>query len=236
MNRSLVAILALTPAMHLAAQAPERLDSSSVLSTSGTGTIKLTPDHAVITVSVGTRDTSAAAASLKNGARLHRVLDSLNAARQSAESVQVVGLSVRPNEDRERAQVVDYEASAIIRIALRSLDRVGAILDVALRSGATEVQDIEYHSDREDAARNDALGQAYARARSSALAVAKAAGVGLGPLLRLSSEPDAGFNRFAYASAATDGGWGSVSVAPQDIEVIARIAATWRLVPLRPGH
>jgi uncharacterized protein YggE len=237
MNGASLVLLALVPAIRGAAQVPERLDTSSVLVTSGIGTIKLTPDHAVITVSVSTRDSSAAAASLKNGVRLHRVLDSLKAIRQPAESVQVVGLSVRPNEDRERARVVDYEAAAIIRITLRSLDRVGTILDVGLRSGATEVQDIEYHSDREEAARDDALAQAYARARSSALALTKAAGITLGPLVRLSTEPDEGLNRFAFAAEAVNvGGWGSVAVAPKDIEVTARVAATWRLAPLRSSH
>ena len=234
---SLLSLTLLTMSVRLSAQTPERLDTSSTLVTSGIGTIKLIPDHAIITVAVSTRDTSAAAASGKNGTRLHRVLDSLNAVRQTAESVQVIGLSVRPNEDRERSQVVDYEASGTIRIVLRNLDRVGAILDAALRAGATEVQDIEYHSDREQAARNDALAQAYSGARNSALALAKAAGVGLGSLMRLSSDADAGFSRFAFAEAqASSGGWGSVAVAPQDIEVSARVTATWRLAPVRSAH
>jgi hypothetical protein len=126
---------------------------------------------------------------------------------------------------------VGYEASAVVRVSLRTLDRLSTILDVAFRTGATGVEDIEFHSDREDAARQDALARAYAKARSNALALAHAAGLQLGSLLRLSTQPEASaFRAYGYSASV---GYGGVPISPRDISVSATVTATWRLVA---GH
>jgi uncharacterized protein YggE len=223
-------LLALIAAASLPAsgQPGARQDSATVIETGGVGTIKLTPDRAIITITIAIRDSSAAVAARKNAALLRAVLDSLNVFRQSPETVTVVGLSVRPTEDRARAIIVSYEAAASVQVSLRNLERVGPILDVALRTGATGLQDIQYRSDREGAARRDALAVAYANAQSDAQALAAAAGLRLGPLLRISTA-----DRSNYISLAESTGWESITVAPRDIRVSAHVTTSFRLLPRR---
>ena len=235
MVRHLVALLAFAGwAPELPAQTAEQLDSSSVVVTSGIGEVSLTPDRALLRITVATRDSTASAAAHRNSDRLRRVMDSLNAMRLPVESIQVVAIAVRPNENLQRRELVGYEASAVVRVSLRTLDRLSAILDVALRAGATGLQDIEFHSERENAARRDALSRAYAEARSNALALAQAAGLQLGPLLRLNTQPDFSAARnFAMASMPFPMGYGQVPVTPRDILVAATVTASWRLRPAR---
>ena len=209
----------------------QRVDTSTVVITSGIGEVSLTPDRAILRINVETRDTSAAGATIKNNTRLKRVVDSLTAIRLPQESIQVVAVTVRPNENMERGEVVGYQAAAIVRVAIRSLDRLGKLLDVAVRAGATGIEDVEFHSDREDAARRDALGIAFGEARANAGALAKAAGLELGPLVQVSTEPDYGrrFGGFALSSVQVSG-YSGVPIEPKDIKVTASVTATWRLV------
>ena len=219
-------ILATAPVAALPAQAAQRSDTGRVVETVGQGVVWLTPDYAVITIEVSARDSSPAIAAQRSSVQLRRVLDSLNARKQAAETVTVAALSVRPTEDRARAVIVGYEAAAEVRVAIRQLDRIGPILDVALRAGATGLRDVHYRSDRETAARREALGIAFANATSDARALARAAAVDLGPLLRISTTSNCSF-----VSLAEESGWATVSVAPRDIRVIACAEATYRLGP-----
>ena len=214
----------------LASQRPASSDSSPVVITSGVGQISLRPDRAVLNVTIETRDSTASAAAIKNTTRLRRVMDSLTAIRLPDESVQVVAVSVGPREDYQRAALVGYEASATVRFALRTLDRVGAIIDIALRTGATSIADVAFLSDREGEARAEALTRAYREAHNDAVALAKAAGMELGPILSLSTgvDPSRTFRVYAEAAAAS---FGSVEteVSPRDIRVTATVTGTWRL-------
>jgi len=203
-------------------------DTGSVIVTSGSGEVSLAPDRATIRLRVETRASSAAQASRDNSIAVRRVLDSLNASRMPDESLLVVAVSVRTNENSQSGTLNGYSAAATIRVMLHSLDRLGTVLDRALGAGATGVQDIEFMSDHEDAARLDALAQAYRKAQADAQALAQAAGVRLGPLLRLSSGPQ--YGPVYGAVRDYNGDYESVPISASDVRVAAVVQATWRVV------
>ena len=212
----------------LSAQSPSALDSSSIVVTSGSGEVTLSPDRAVIRLAVETRAPTAAEASASNGTRTRHLVDSLTAVHLLAESIQVVGVAVSANENFERGELINYEASAVVRITVRDLDRLGRILDVAFAAGATSLSQIEFESDRATAARRDALAKAFAEAKANAEALARAAAVSLGPLLRVSTEPEASpFRGYQLQAVTVSRG---TSISPEDIVVHAGVVTTWRLV------
>lgn len=215
------------------AQAPAttRADSVSTVITSGQGEITLSPDRAVLRVSVETRGGTAAQAANGNTQRVHKLLDALNAMRQPSESVMVAGVSVYANRD-DKNQVRGYGATATVRIATRTLERLGIIIDAALAGGANNIEDVTWLSDRQDSARREALGRAFGEARQNAEALAGAAGLTLGPLVIVTTEPSAGLSGASYmVSAVTVRGYASVPIAPQDVTVYSSVHCTWRLVP-----
>ncbi len=207
---------------------PARADTGSLILTTGSGEVSLSPDRATIRLQVETRAPSAAQASRDNNATVRRVIDSLRAAPQSADSVLVVAVSVRPNQNYQSGTLVGYTASAIIRVNLHSLDRLGAVLDRALTSGATGVDRIEFHSDHESTARLQALAQAYRNARADAEVLAEAAGVRLGSLAQLSTEPQ--FGPVYGLTMNYSGIEGSVPITPSDVRVTATVHAQWHVV------
>jgi hypothetical protein len=165
------------------------------------------------------------------------VVDSLKATLPPGDSVQVAGVAVRPNEDRQSGLVNGYDAQAVVRVTVRSLDRLGQILDQALGAGATGVEGISFASDRDSLAQRDALARAYAAAHANAEALATAAGLRLGVLVRISTERDFGFggpfggaNLEEITVTGYTGYW-TVPIAPRDVVARATVQATWRLVP-----
>jgi len=228
--RTLVVATALTAATGIDAQAQIRftLDTGSVVVTSGTGEVNLSPDRANLRLKVETRATSAADAASANNVTLHRVLDSLNAMRLPSESVLVVSVAVRPNENYQSGALSGYTASAVLKVATRSLDRVSVILDRALSSGVTGVESVAFVSDREEAARGEALARAYDRARVDAEALARAAGATVGALLRLETVRQFGPADF-LESGYSVGPATAVPIAPHDVVVRATVQATWRI-------
>lgn len=211
------------------AQVTSRSDSGSIVITSGQGEITLSPDRAVLRVSVETRGGTAAQAANGNTQRVRKLLDTLNSIRQANESVMVAGVSVDANRD-DNGKVRGYAASATVRISTRTLERLGTIIDAALAGGANNIQDVNWLSDREEPARRDALGQAFAEARQNAQALADAAGLTLGPVLTISTVPTPGLIGYASALTVSSRGYAGVPLAPQDVIVRASVQSTWRLV------
>jgi uncharacterized protein len=228
---ALSAITALCPLAVAVGQGRVELDSSSVLVTSGSGEIRLPPDHAVIRFTVGARAQSAAAASAASGAGVRTLVGALNAIRLPEESVQVVGVSVRPNQDYQTGVLRNHEATAEVRMAIRNLERLGRLLDAGLASGATGLSDVDFRADSAEVAQRTALARAFAEARANAEAIARAAGAVLGPLVRVSTSPDPDARYFGNGVTRLEGitVTGGVAIAPRDIVVGATLYTTWRL-------
>ena len=212
------------------AQAATQLDSGSVVLTSGNAEISVPPDRAIIRLSVDSRAPTAAAASSANATRTRSLVDALDAMRQPEESVQVVGVSVRPNENYQTGALRDYEASSEVRVAIRNLTRLARIMDVAFASGATSLSDVAFRSDSEQVAERTALARAFTEARANADAIARAAGATLGPLVRASVTPEPQERGYALEMSAVTIP-GGVPIAPRDVAVRATVYTTWRLRP-----
>jgi len=228
----LIAMAAVFPPSVVNAQRRTQFDSGTVIVTHGSGEISLPPDRAVVTFDVVSRGQTAASASATNGVTVHRLVDALNAMRQPEESVQVVGVSVRPNQNYETGALRNYEAAGQVRVTIRHLDRLGRVLDLALASGATGLSDVDFRADSAEAAQGAALARAFEAARANADAIARAAGATLGPLLRVSTIPESEVPSFGRTVGLSEiRVTGGVPIAPHDIVVGATVYATWRLRP-----
>lgn len=216
----------------IVAQRPASDDTGSVIESSGSAELTLQPTRAVITFAVESRAVTAAQAANLNGPKTRKLLAVLTRSRPAPESVLVVAVSVGPNENQQRGTVVDYQARAVLRLVVTTLDSLGRYLDVALQNGATEVSDVSFTSDSAEAAERKALGLAYAQAYGRAQALAQAAGGSLGPLEHLSNGPEyIGYSRvnrlMQYESS------GSVPVTAQGVIVTASVSGAWRFAPQR---
>jgi uncharacterized protein len=237
MQRSLMAIA--FAAFPLAAQQPAANGSMpgrppSEISTSATGEARYIPDRATISMGVQTRAATAAKASADNAIKQRAVIDAIRAQGVAPEQISTVNYSLNadqqfnPQAGDRAPKVVGYIATNTVRVEVRKVDRVGALIDAAIAKGANDVSSLDFHSSAPDSLRRLALADAYRQAFADATALARAAGGQLGELIELSTggsgSPPQPYRMEALAGKA------STPIETGEQALNAGILARWRFI------
>jgi len=158
---------------------------------SGTGEARMAPDRATVQMGVQSRASTAAAAAAENARKQRAVIDTLKGLGIRPEQIGTTQFSVYPEQrmvrEGEEPRIVAYVVSNVVRVELQRLELVGAAVDAGLAKGANQIHSLDFWASNTDAARQQALSQAVAKARAEAEVIARAAGGSLGPLLEISS-------------------------------------------------
>ncbi len=164
-----------------------------VLSVSGHGEARVAPDQVMISLGVTTQADTAAQAMQDNATRQQAVLDTLKQAGIEEGDIQTSGLSLNPMmnyPENAPATITGYMAQNLLSVRVTEIARAGEVLDSIVGAGANEMQGIQFIRDDSQAAEDEALKLAVADATHRAQVMAEAAGVELGPILRI-GEPKA---------------------------------------------
>jgi hypothetical protein len=168
---------------------------------------------------------------------MEKVIAELKKAGNEARDLQTSNFSVQPQyyhppRDRngpiEPPRIVGYQVSNTLRVRVRDLARLGAILDVTVSQGANQLNGIAFSIDDPEAllakARKAAMEDAVARATT----YAEAAGVALGRVLSINENsgprpvPMVARMRAEDAAAAVP-----IEAGEQSIQ--AQVQVTWEL-------
>lgn len=163
------------------------------LTVTGQGLSSAQPDLATISLGVSSRAATAAEAMTQNAEAQNKVIDTLKAEGIEARDIQTSGLNLSPmidySKEGEAPRVTGYAAQNNVSVRVRDIAGLGAVLDKLVASGANEIGGINFTredmTEAEDAARTAAVQDARRRAEI----MAEAAGMRLGPLLRLADTP-----------------------------------------------
>ena len=163
------------------------------LTVGGQGLSSAQPDLATISLGVSSRAATAAEAMTQNAEAQNKVIEALKAEGIEARDIPTSGLNLSPmldySKDGEAPRVTGYAAQNNVTVRVRDIAGLGAVLDKLVASGANEIGGINFTredmTEAEDAARSAAVQDARRRAEI----MAEAAGMRLGPLLRLSDTP-----------------------------------------------
>lgn len=230
-----VSLLTLAFAARVNAQFVQLHDGPPAIETNGDGDAVLAPQRATVRIGVTVHAASAAEASAQDAKLLRSVVDTLVRSGLQRDSVQALSFGVGPNYDFGAGRkLIDYVASAVIRVPLQDLSRVGTVIDLALGAGATEIANVGYESDSMEIARHRALAQAFAKAQSDARAIAAAAGGHLGRLLEVSANDRfAGFGEMAFIAPAIDSPLSAAVAAakPTGVPVRVSVRLRWEFLP-----
>jgi len=186
------AVLAVAPFASGSAQsAPVVNVAPPVLSTSGQGEAKVSPDRASVLVNVQTRGATAAVAANENAQKTKAVLDALSKLGLSRDQLSTEGYTVYPemryDKDGQSPKVVAYVVTNSVRAETKRPEQAGAIVDAAINAGANMINSLSFYASSIDEARRQAIAAAVASARADAEAMARAAGGTLGALIELST-------------------------------------------------
>jgi len=204
MHRSLAALMFIT--LPLAAQQPGQQPAQPApgngampmhfpgqISTSATGEARYTPDRATISLGVQTRAVSAARASADNATKQRAVIDALRAQGIAADQISTENYSLsaiqvyEPNSGDKAPRITGYNVSNTVRVEVKKVDQVGALIDEAIAKGANEVSSLSFHSSAPDSLRRVALADGFGQAEADAEVLAQAAGGRLGELIEVTT-------------------------------------------------
>ncbi|WP_212523947.1 SIMPL domain-containing protein [Actibacterium sp. MT2.3-13A] len=173
------------------ATAAKAAENGPSITVTGHGEVAAAPDMATITLGVTRQAKTAAAAMDETSAATAEVLKALEAAGVAARDMQTSELSLDPvwedvGGDGRAPRIVGFAARNTLRVRVRDLNRLGAVLDDVLRVGANTFQGLSFGLREPEPLADQALAAAAADARRKAALIAGAAGVALGPVLSIS--------------------------------------------------
>ena len=237
MYRPLLASLLVT--VSLAAQQPAGtmpapMRPPSVISTSATGEARYVPDRATISIGVQTRAVTAAKASADNAVKQRAVIDAIRAQGIAADQISTVNYNLNaeqvynPQAGDKAPKVTGYVATNTVRVEVKKVEQVGALIDAAIVKGANDVSSLDFHSSAPDSLRRVALADAYKQAVADATVLARAAGGQLGELMELTTGESGDGTQPRVMGLAKMATMTPVNVGEQSVN--AAVVARWRFV------
>lgn len=224
-----LATLILLVALPLgAAQAEDR--PARTVGVQGSGMASAVPDIAQVTLGVTTADATAQRAIAANGGAVTRIFDYLKGAGVADTDIQTAGLSVGPRfRDRrtgepQAPEITGYVVRNQVRVTVRDLTALGAVLDGVIVAGANEVAGISFDVAERERLSQEALADAVKNARARAQVLAEAAGVTLGPVIEI-TEGGGGAPRPMLARAEASG----LPVAPGSLSVGSNVSVLFEI-------
>lgn len=207
-------------------------EEANMISVSGSGEVKLTPDIAKVTIEVRTENEDAAKAQAENSAAMDAVMQAIMAAGVAENDITTsnVGLDERYNYDRSPAVIVGYYMTNSIDVTIRDIDSVGRVISDAISAGATSTYGLSLSVADSSGAYQNALKAAILDAQGKAEAIAAALGVKLEPIPASIKETSNSYtpnmdympmeaNEIADEAAAVEG----VSIAAGELSISARV-------------
>jgi uncharacterized protein YggE len=160
----------------------EAMTDTSGITVRGTGVTVRTPDLARVTLGVEVTEAGAADAQARASERMAAVIEALRAAGVASRDVATARIALGPAWDYSGAapRMTGYTATQTLAVRVRVLTDLGAVIDAAVRAGATTVESVSLEVADPAAALAEARDAAMADATAKAAALARAAGVSLG--------------------------------------------------------
>lgn len=179
----------LVPALALAACGDADRDprglghDETLLSVSATGLAETRPDQAQFQAGINTWDASAKAASAANLRKIEEIVAALRAQGIAEKDIQTRAMNVQRIDWGERKG--QYQASNVINVTVRDVDRAGAAVTATTEAGANIVSGPDLRMADPEQAANQAYASAYKAARKRAEAYAEAAGLEIARVLTI---------------------------------------------------
>lgn len=201
------------------------------LTMSGQGEVRAAPDTVTLSAGVTSEAPTAAAALAANTARMQSVFAALKKIGVPDKDVQTANFTVSPqmmNGNNQPPRITGYQVSNEVRLRLDDITRLGPVLDALVTAGANQMNGIDFAIKDTAPLLAEARADAVNDARAKAETYAKAAGVGLGPILSISENGGQG-PRPVYMAVPMARAAKAVPVAAGEESVTAGVSVVWEI-------
>lgn len=214
--------------------------ASRTITVSGTGIVKVAPDTADINFTVETTEKKSDEAQTKNAKITEDVYNALKSKGILEKDIKTSGYYVYPvynyDESSKLDKLIGYTATNRFTVTTKQIDKVGEIIDTAVKAGATSSSGISFYVEDPNKFYGDALNSAVVNASKSANSIAKALGVTLTSVVNVTESPNGNSyevfanNKMAMdtvAEASTSASQRNTKISYDDIEIEARVTVVY---------
>lgn len=190
------------------AGAPPRTEAPiEMISVSGVGKVRLSPDRVRFTVGVDTVAPTPAEALRLNNEKIQAVIDALVKAGAKPDEIQTSNFNLHPQFEyleNRHPRIIGYQVSNSVTVDRTSSPEIGRLLQVAVDAGVNQASGLQFYVGDEARARDQGLREAYADARAKADTLARAAGRTIGRAVSITegSAPQIAYPPMGYAKVA----------------------------------
>jgi len=182
---SIIVCLALA-GMSYAEEKPQ----PSTIEVVGKAKIMAMPNVASIAFTVETNATKAQQAVNQNAKRAERLLKTLRQIGGKEVKLKTSSFSLSPVYDKEnRLRPKGYRVSNTVMLETKKTDKLGTFIDEASNAGVSRIGSIIFSTDQEEQLRKEAAVRAVRQAKELAAELAKAAGLTIKKIIRLTYSP-----------------------------------------------
>lgn len=190
----------LLPLAALAISAPASADvattpiSGTELDVQATGVSTRAPDIATISAGVVTQAAKAGEAMAANAKAMSATIAALKRAGVADRDIQTQSVTLQPQYrygDNQPPVLTGYQASNRVSVRLRDLAAAGGVIDALVGAGANQIDGPTLSVEHPEAALDEARAKALATARTRAELYARAAGLTVRRIVRISESEEA---------------------------------------------
>ncbi|MBL4891870.1 MAG: SIMPL domain-containing protein [Rhizobiaceae bacterium] len=169
----------------------------ATINVSGSGSVSIAPDIAIINMGVLRQAKTARAALDANNAAMADVIAAMKAQGIADKDLQTANFNIQPRYQRFKRtstglqkppKIVGYQVSNQLTVRIRDLKLVGAVLDQAIDLGVNSGGNIQFTNDNPQEALTEARKKAMKHAMEKAATLTSAAGVKLGRILSINEQ------------------------------------------------
>ena len=227
----LAALSVLITCLSASAQGSE---DSQVIAISGTGAVTLVPDTASITLGINLRGNDLTNLQMSVDAAVGTILTKLRALNIDDKDLAATNIRISPryryNQSQQQSVADGYEVSRDIRVTVHDLALLSPVMSEASSAGINRVSPPQLSSSKYEENYQKALALAVEQAKQRATALANAAEVKLGPVVRMSTlennfRPDQPMRMVMESDAA------EAAYQPGEMRVIANVKVAFAISP-----
>ncbi len=175
--------------INLAFAQPEKSEKST-LEVVGRGEVRIKPEVAYLTILVETTAKKASDAVRENAEKMKKVIDKLKSEIGKEDKITTSGYTLSPiyeySDKIKGSQLTGYGASNGVTVETRNLNDIGKLVDSATQVGANRINSLSFDTNKREEYKRQTLVQAVQDARTTADTVARASGVKIVKILRIS--------------------------------------------------
>ena len=192
------------------------VNKQPVISTRGQAVLKRAPDQAFVSIAAESRASAPGDAQRANAEAMTSVTNALSKAGLPSDAIRTTAFSLQPDMEytNGRSRVRGYIARNQVEVRVDDLKKLGAVLDAAGTSGATNIAGLRFDIKERAAIEREALKQATEEAMSRAKAMASGAGKDLGAVVRIDDQYQSTPTPM-YSMKAAGGAGGGVMAMPE---------------------